>query len=100
MPVNLYDELPLAVIFHVAAKPNSPSLDTTLPLTDKSPIIIKLPSMGAILLIDASGTVKCVLIDTSFKKVIPAPGVNSSIILNELSLVPLPIIFIIPFIDV
>ena len=56
--------------------------------------------MGAILLIDASGTVKCVLIDTSFKKVIPAPGVNSSIILNELSLVPLPIIFIIPFIDV
>ena len=36
MPVNLYDELPLAVIFHVAAKPNSPSLDTTLPLTEIS----------------------------------------------------------------
>ena len=39
--------------------------------------------MGAILLIDASGTVKCVLIDTSLKKVIPDPGVNSSIILMK-----------------
>ena len=83
LPVNLYDELPLAVIFHVPAKPNSPSLDTTLPLTDKSPIIIKLPSMGAILLIDASGTVKCVLIDTSLKKVTPDPLVFSLIVLTD-----------------
>ena len=42
-----------------------PPDENICPFTDRSPIITKLPSIGAILLKEASGTINCVLIETS-----------------------------------
>ena len=45
--------------------PTKPPDENICPFTDISPIITKLPSIGAILLKEASGTISCVLIETS-----------------------------------
>ena len=41
-------------------KPTNPPDEKICPFTDKSPIITKLPSMGAIVLKEASGTINFV----------------------------------------
>ena len=78
--------------------PTNPPDEKICPFTDKSPIITKLPSIGAIVLKEASGAISRVLIETSFKKVVPEFKLNSPMTLNEPSFplfLPPPVIGII-----